>query len=88
MAEIAVIKTGGKQYKVEEGKKIKIEKLDTQEKNITFDDILNGQKVTAKIIGEGKDKKVEVLKFRAKKRYKRVVGHRQHYMEIQIESIK
>jgi len=86
---IAVIKTGGKQYKVKVGDVLKVEKLDQalgakQE----FEDILNGKKVTAEIVGEGKLDKVMVSKFHAKKRYERHVGHRQNYTQIKIEAIK
>jgi len=85
--EIAVIKTGGKQYKVSEGTVLKVEKLNSKDK-IEFNDILNGKKVSAEIIGEGKSEKVRVLKFHSKKRYKRVKGHRQGYTEIKITGIK
>ncbi len=85
---IAVIKTGGKQYKVEVGDKLKIEKLDSKEKKIEFDDILHNKKVIAEIINSGKDEKVKVFKFKPKKRYKLTYGHRQLYTEIQIKGIK
>jgi large subunit ribosomal protein L21 len=87
MSEIAVIKTGGKQYKVAEGDVIKVEKLEKADK-LEFDDLLGGKKVTATLVGDGRHPKVRVLKFHPKKRYKRVNGHIQGFTEIKIESIK
>ena len=87
---IAVIKTGGKQYKVEEGDVLKVEKLSdlsTDGKKLEFADILGGKKVSASIIGEGKREKIEVIKFHSKKRYQRAKGHRQAYSEIKIDKI-
>ncbi|MEI7452442.1 MAG: 50S ribosomal protein L21 [Candidatus Falkowbacteria bacterium] len=103
MAKIAVIATGGKQYKVQEGQTIKIEKL---EKNIsdkvTFDTLLIsdengdalqlgtpslGEKVTAEVTDQGKADKVLVVKFKNKTRYKRTYGHRQPFTAIKITSI-
>ena len=86
---IAVIKTGGKQYKVEEGSVIKVEKIVGKEKDILdFDDILNGKKVKASIVKEFKAPKIVVFKFKAKKHYQRTMGHRQEMTEIKIENIK
>lgn len=87
MSEIAVIKTGGKQYKVVEGDIIRVEKL-AQKDKVDFEDLLNGKKVSAEILGDIKAEKVKVLKFHSKKRYKRVKGHRQGYTEIKITGIK
>lgn len=103
---IAVIKTGGKQYKVEEGDTIRVEKLDGAEegKKVAFDQVLflgekdgkdvkigaptvSGAKVTAKVLKQGRAKKVEVKKFKAKIRYARTYGHRQPFTEVQIEKI-
>ncbi len=102
---IAVIKTGGKQYKIQEGDTLRIEKLDVEEgKNVTFDQVLlvskpdgsdikvgtptvDGVSVTAKVLKQGRAKKVEVRKFKAKSRYARNYGHRQPFTEIQIEKI-
>lgn len=84
--EIAVIKTGGKQYKVAVGDTIKVEKIEG-DKKIEFKDLLDGKKVTAEIIGEGKLPKVTVYKFKSKKHYQRTVGHRQNYSQIKILSI-
>ncbi len=85
---IAVIKTGGKQYKVQAGDLVKIEKIVSKDKTVEFSDILGNHKVKASIVSEGKQKKVRILKFRPKKRYRRVRGHRQSFTQIKIESIK
>jgi len=99
----AVIKTGGKQYLVEPGKKLKIEKLEAEEgKNVIFDQVLlksdfnkleignpivAGAKVTGKVLKQGRAKKVVVLKYKPKKRYKVKKGHRQHFTEVEITKI-
>ena len=101
---IAVIKTGGKQYVVEPGTKLKIEKLENEEgETITFtevlmtedngkvkigDPIVNGAEVEGKILKQDKHEKVIVFKYKPKKRYKRKIGHRQPFSEIEILSIK
>jgi len=90
MSDIAIIKTGGKQYKVKAGDTIKIEKIDPSaegEKKLEFTDLLNGAKVTAEILEQGKLPKIEVVKFHSKKRYERHIGHRQAYTKIKIEKI-
>ncbi len=105
MAKIAVIKTGGKQYKVEKGKTIKIEKLDTPvEKKINFDTLLVAstdtggkefklgqpllkQKVEGKVVEQGKDKKISVIKYKRKTRYLKNKGHRQAFTKVKIISI-
>jgi len=94
---IAVIQTGGKQYLVKKGDKIKIEKID-KEGEIEFTDVLlvddnigkptiKNAKVVAKILNQGKGDKVIVFKYKSKKRYKKKAGHRQPYTEIQIKDI-
>jgi len=85
MAEFAIIKTGGKQYKVKVGDTLKVEKLEG--KTIEFDDLLNGGKIKASIISEFKAPKVRIVKFHAKKRYKRNKGHRQKLSIIKIDKI-
>jgi len=101
---LAVIKTGGKQYIVTPGDKIKIEKLDAKEgKEITFKEVLlleKGKKLEigsplvkeAKVIGKitrhGKSKKVIVFKYKPKTRYKLKKGHRQPFTEIEILKIE
>ena len=99
----AVIRTGGKQYLVSPGDKIKIEKLDIPEgKDITFKEVLlleknkvlkvgtplvKGAKVTAKILKQDRAKKVTILKYKAKKRYQVKKGHKQPFSEIEILKI-
>ncbi len=85
--DFAVIKTGAKQYKVEVGDIIKVEKLPEKE-TVEFEDILFGKKVKAKVISQGKLPKVRIFKFHRRKRYHRNIGHRQSYSEIKIESIR
>ncbi len=101
---LAIIKTGGKQYKVSKGNKIKIEKLNVEEGNqVVFDNVLlieNNKKievgrpliknaqVMGKVLKQGRAKKVEIVKHKAKKRYNLKKGHRQHYTEIEIIDIK
>jgi len=96
----AVIKTGGKQYLVSPGDKIKVEKLDLDEgKKITFKEVLllskgktikigtplvKGVKVEANVIKQDRAKKVTILKYKAKKRYQVKKGHRQPFTEIEI----
>ncbi len=100
---LAVIKTGGKQYLVQPGDKIKVEKLEAQEgSEVTFAEVLlsgkdgkteigmpmvQGAKVTGKVISQGKGKKLIIFKYKPKKRYKRKIGHRQTFTEVQILSI-
>ena len=97
----AIIKTGGKQYVVSPGDKIKVEKIDTSEgKEVSFDALLvsdketlvgtpyvKGYKVKAKVLAQGKGKKIIVYKYKAKKRYHKKQGHRQLYTEVEILSI-
>lgn len=100
----AVIKTGGKQYLVEEGTKLKIEKLAAAEgKPATFDQVLltftdkttklgnplvKGAQVEATIIRHGRAPKVTGVKMKAKKRHKKYFGHKQHFTEIEVTKIK
>lgn len=95
----AVIETGGKQYLVEEGKVLYIEKLDALAgSEITFDKVLmadgvlgqpyvKGASVTAVVDKTGKAKKVLVYKYNQKKNYRRTQGHRQPYTKVTIKSI-
>ena len=101
---IAVIKTGGKQYLVYPGLKLKIEKLEKEEgSELTFSDVLllekdnevkigmpllSDVKVVSRILKQGKEKKVIAFKYKAKKRYKVKKGHRQPYTEIEILKIE
>ena len=100
---LAVIKTGGKQYKVKEGDKIKVEKLEGKvgdkiefsEVLLLGDDdkikigapVLSGAKVEGKILRTEKGDKVVGIKFKAKKRYKKKFGHRQIFTEVEIVKI-
>jgi len=101
---LAVIKTGGKQYKVSPKQKIKIEKIKTpQGKEVIFDNVLlveknkkveignplvMGAKVIGKVLNQGKGNKIIVFKYKPKKRYKIKRGHRQPYTEVEIMDIK
>jgi large subunit ribosomal protein L21 len=95
----AIIETGGRQYMVSPGDKLKVEKLNLNEGELVeFKPVLvrkeNGEvvlqkgKVIAEVLRHGKHKKVIVFKFRAKKNYKRWRGHRQPYTEIIIKEIQ
>ncbi|PIT92049.1 MAG: 50S ribosomal protein L21 [Candidatus Harrisonbacteria bacterium CG10_big_fil_rev_8_21_14_0_10_42_17] len=100
----AVIKTGGKQYKVAPGDKIKVEKLKAKEDgSISFDEVMlvadgdnvrigkpfvEGVMVEASVVGEGRDKKKIVFKYHSKTRYKKKRGHRQPFTEVEIGAIK
>jgi large subunit ribosomal protein L21 len=99
----AVIETGGKQYKVQEGDVVFVEKLTAEDgTTVTFDKVLALSKedsmsfgnpaienasVDAKILGHGKGKKIIVFKYKPKKGYRRKQGHRQPYTKVQIEKI-
>ncbi|MBA3046767.1 50S ribosomal protein L21 [Patescibacteria group bacterium] len=103
MATIAVIKTGGKQYKVKKGQNIKIEKLSAKNgAKVKFDTLLTassdgkevnigkpslGEKVEGKVVEQGRDKKVMVVKYKNKTRYKRTLGHRQPFTKVEITGI-
>lgn len=99
----AVIQTGGKQYKVAVGNKLKVEKLDVEEgKAINFDQVLLtddgtetklgtptlvGATVTGKVLKQGRHPKIDVIHFRAKTNLRKKYGHRQPYTEVEIASI-
>ena len=91
----AIVKTGGKQYKVAQGDVLFVEKLEANEGDVvTLDQVLvvgapvvEGASVTAKVVEQGKAKKVIVYKYKAKKDYRRKQGHRQPYTKLVIESI-
>lgn len=101
---LAVIKTGGKQYIVTPGKKIKIEKIDKKEGDkVIFEEVLlvqneketkigtplvEGAKVSAKVLEQGRDKKVIVFKYKPKKRYKVKKGHRQPFTQVEITKVE
>lgn len=98
----AIIKTGGKQYKVSEGDIIKVEKIEAEAGDkIEFDQVLmvagddvkvgspvvEGAKVQAEVLDQKKDKKIVIFKFKAKKNYRKKKGHRQPYTLVKIEKI-
>jgi len=99
----AVIKSGGKQYKVSEGQTLQVERLDVEEgASVDIDQVLlladgdevtvgtpyvEGGKVTATVKSHGQGKKVDIVKFRRRKDYHRHHGHRQDYTELQITGI-
>jgi large subunit ribosomal protein L21 len=99
----AVIKTGGKQYRVSEGETLRIETLDANEgDSVDFDQVLmvgegedvrigapllEGGKVTATVKSHGRGKKVEIIKFRRRKHHMKRMGHRQNYTEVEITGI-
>ena len=90
----AIIETGGKQYKVTEGDTLFIEKLASEAgENVTFDKItvgtpvVEGAKVDASVVKNGKGKKVIVFKYKPKKGYRRKQGHRQPYTKVTIGKI-
>jgi large subunit ribosomal protein L21 len=100
---LAVIKTGGKQYIVKAGDKIKVELLDGDPgTEVSFSDVLllgddnqlkigtpvvKDAKVKGKILGHGKGKKLIIFKYKPKKRYKRKIGHRQQFTDVEIISV-
>ncbi|KKU15952.1 MAG: 50S ribosomal protein L21 [Candidatus Giovannonibacteria bacterium GW2011_GWB1_45_9b] len=104
MSKFAVIKTGGKQYLVREGEKLRVEKLPLDNSAlIAFNEvlavgdengieagapILSNFKVEAERIGEGRFKKVIVARYHSKTRYRKTKGHKQHFTEILIKEIK
>lgn len=100
----AVIETGGKQYQVHEGEVVFVEKLDVNaDDTVTFDKVIavnsdngikvgapyvDGAKVEAKVLKNGKAKKITVFTYKPKKGSSRKMGHRQPYTQVRIESIK
>ncbi len=100
----AIIKTGGKQYKVSEGDEIIIEKLEVEEKDsVTFEEVLGifdgetvkvgkplveGAKVTATVVKNGKGPKIRIFKYKHKTNYRRRAGHRQPFTKVKIEKIE
>ena len=99
----AIIVTGGKQYKVNEGDVVYVEKLGVEVgETVTFDKVLTVEKdgdlkvgtpfvegatVTASVVKNGKSKKIYVMKYKAKKNEKKKIGHRQQYTKVQIQTI-
>jgi len=99
----AVIKTGGKQYRIQVGEKLKIEQLQVENgSELVIDQVLmvadgdkvsvgtplvSGAKVNATVLGQGRHDKVRIFKMRRRKHYRKHQGHRQNYTEIQITGI-
>ncbi|MDR3642911.1 MAG: 50S ribosomal protein L21 [Candidatus Doudnabacteria bacterium] len=93
---LSIIESGGKQYLVKNGDKIQVETLVTEAgKTVTFDKVLfqdgtvgkpyiSGAAVTGKVLKQGRGAKVHVLKYRPKSKYRRKIGHRQAYTEVEI----
>mgnify|MGYP003209861708 FL=1 len=100
----AIIRTGGKQYRVSEGDVLNVEKLNVEEgQEVVFDEVLTvvndgdvkvgaptvaGAKVTAKVAKQGKADKIFVFKYRAKSNYRKRQGHRQPFTKVVIEKIE
>ena len=99
----AVIKTGGKQYRVMQGEVLRVELLDAEvDSTVRFDQVLlvgegesirvgaplvAGAVVSAKVRAHGRADKVRIVKFRRRKHYRKQMGHRQHYTEVEITGI-
>ncbi|MEE2891705.1 MAG: 50S ribosomal protein L21 [Pseudomonadota bacterium] len=99
----AVIESGGKQHRVQEGDVLRLEKLDAEEgASVTFDRVMlvgegddvtvgtpvvEGSSVSAEILGHGRGDKVTIIKFKRRKDYDKKQGHRQHYTEIKVTGI-
>ena len=98
----AVIVSGGKQHRVVEGETLKLEKIEAATgESVEFDQVLmvggealkigtptvDGAKVTAEVIAQGRHKKVKIMKFNRRKHYRRETGHRQWYTEVKITGI-
>ena len=102
--DYAIIKTGGKQYRVSEGDVLNIEKLDVEAgSEVVFDEVLtvvadsdvkigkpvvDGAKVTAKVVEHGKAEKIFVFKYKAKSNYRKRQGHRQPFTKVEISKIE
>jgi large subunit ribosomal protein L21 len=100
----AIIRTGGKQFRAEEGKTLRLPLMDAEAgAKVTFDEVLlssdgetikagtplvKGAKVTGEVVGDGKEAKIYVFKFKRRKNYRRKTGHRQGYTEVRITDVK
>lgn len=98
----AVVKTGGKQYRVSPGEKLKVEQIPADigseivlevlmfadgDKVTLGTPLVSGTSVKAKVLSHGRGKKVTIFKMRRRKHYQRHQGHRQNYTELEIQSI-
>jgi large subunit ribosomal protein L21 len=97
----AVIRTGGKQYRVAPGDTLKVETAAHENGTLEFSDVLavsgeegkfeqdlGGAKVLASVVGEGRGEKILVFHFKRKKQYKKMQGHRQNFLEVKINAIQ
>ncbi len=100
----AVIKTGGKQYRVSPGDKLNVETLTADAgSDVNFEEVLllsdgdivdvgtpfvNGARVTAKVLEHGRGEKIRIVKFRRRKHYRRQMGHRQNYTRVEITGVE
>ncbi len=100
----AVFKTGGKQYRASTGDVIKVEKIEAEKgATIELDQVLmvgegedvkvgtpflEGGKVTATVLDQGRGDKIKVIKFKRRKNYRRLMGHRQYFTQIEITGIE
>ncbi len=99
----AVFRSGGKQYRASKGDKLRLERLPAEEgSSVEFDEVLligaggelsvgkplvDGGRVEAKVLAQGKGRKIDVVKFKRRQNYKRLGGHRQAYTEVEITGI-
>lgn len=99
----AVIATGGKQYRIAQGDTVRVEKLDAEPgTSVNLDEVLmisgengtavgqptlEGKSVTAEVVAQARDRKINVIKFKRRKKYHRKYGHRQPYTELRITDI-
>jgi large subunit ribosomal protein L21 len=100
----AIIRSGGKQFKAEKGKTLRLPRMDAEPgSKITFDDVLltsdgdkvvtgaptvKGASVTGEVVGEAKGEKIYVFKFKRRKNYRRKTGHRAKFTEVKITGVK
>ena len=101
----AIIRAGGKQFKAEKGKTLRLPLMGDAEagSKVTFDEVLlssdgqtvkagaplvKGAKVVGEVVGQGKEPKIYVFKFKRRKNYRRKTGHRQGYTEVRITDVK
>jgi large subunit ribosomal protein L21 len=96
----AVIRTGGKQYRVAPGDVVKIESVASDNSTLEFSDVLafsgeagsmtkpSAVKVTAEVVGQGRGDKILVFHLKRKKQYKKMQGHRQNFTEVRIKAIE
>jgi large subunit ribosomal protein L21 len=100
----AIVRAAGKQFKAEKGKTLRLPRMTAEAgSKITFDEVLlssdgdtiktgtpllKGAKVVGEVVGEGKEPKIYVFKFKRRKNYRRKTGHRQHFTEVRITDVK